>query len=157
MVKTIGLALLWTALVAAVVFVEAFWFGQPPVVRGDVRSIEKHLVGKLAEAAEDRRLGTYALALVHRGEIVAEHGDRRLFLAASVSKAVTSWGVMKLVQDGRLGLDEPVIRHLKRWRFPGSEQYRDRVTVRHLLSHTAGLNDGMRIVREPGTAMSYSN
>ena len=156
--KTILRALLSTGLVVAVIFAEARWFGEPPVVRGDVRSIEKHLVGKLTDAANDRRLGTYALALVQGGEIVAEHGDRRLFLVASVSKAVTSWGVMKLVQNGRIGsLDEPVSRHLKRWRFPGSEQYRDRVTVRHLLSHTGGLDDAMRVVREPGTAMAYSN
>ena len=76
-------ALLWTALVASAVFVEAYWFGEPPVVRADVRSIEKHLVGKLIDAAADRRLGTYALALVQDGKIVAEHGDRRLFLVAS--------------------------------------------------------------------------
>jgi CubicO group peptidase (beta-lactamase class C family) len=59
-----------------------------------------------------------------------------------VSKAVTAWGVMKLVEEGRIGLDEPVMRHLQRWRFPGSDAYRDRVTVRHLLSHTAGIDDG---------------
>ncbi len=34
------------------------------------------------------------------------------------------------------------MRHLKRWRFPGSEAYRDKITVRHLLSHTAGIDDG---------------
>jgi len=50
---------------------------------------------------------------------------------------------MKLVEEGRLSLDEPVLRHLKRWRFPGSEAYRGKVTVRHLLSHTAGLDDGL--------------
>ena len=69
--------------------------------------------------------------------------DRTLYQVASVSKAVTAWGVMKLVEEGRLGLDEPVVRHLTRWRSPGSEAHRDNVTVRHLLSHTAGLDDGL--------------
>jgi len=68
--------------------------------------------------------------------------ERTLYQVASVSKLVTAWGVMKLVQDGRLGLDEPVLRYLKRWRFPGSPAFREKVTVRHLLSHTAGLDDG---------------
>jgi CubicO group peptidase (beta-lactamase class C family) len=66
--------------------------------------------------------------------------DQTLYQLASVSKLVTAWGVMKLVQDGRISLDEPVHPYLTRWQFPPSE-YRKRVTVRHLLSHTAGLDD----------------
>jgi CubicO group peptidase (beta-lactamase class C family) len=157
MPRTLGAIVLWTILVCAAVFIQAYWFGEPPVVRGDVRSIENHLVETLSDAVRERRLGTYALALVHGGKIVAQHGDRRLFLVASVSKCVTAWGVMKLVQEGKIALDEPVARHLKRWQFPGEPQYRDRVTVRQLLSHTAGLDWEMRIVREPGTVMDYSN
>ena len=152
-----GLVLLWILVVVAVVFVEAFWFAEPSVIRGDVASIEQHLVREMSEAAADRRLGSAALVLIQGGRIVAEHGfgvanaetggpvktDQTLYRVASVSKAVTAWGVMKLVEDGKLSLDEPVMRHLKRWRFPGSEAYRDRVTIRHLLSHTAGLDDGL--------------
>lgn len=202
LLMTAVFALAWAALIAGVVLAEAAWFAQPGVERGNIRSIEEHLTRKLREAAADRKLGAAALVLIHRGRIVAEHGfgiadattnapvspDRSLFQVASVSKAVTAWGVMKLVQDGGVGLDEPVMRHLKRWRFPGSDAYRDRVTVRHLLSHTAGLDDGLgyggflpgqrvqtleesltsaedstvgrprpvQVVREPGTALSYS-
>ncbi len=201
---TLGLILLWTLLVLAVVFAEALWFAQPAVMRGDFAAIEKHLVQKLGDATANQRIGSAALVLVHGGKIAAEHGfgvanadtqapvkpDQTLYLLASVSKAVTAWGVMKLVEDGKLGIDEPVMRHLKRWRFPGSETYRDKVTVRHLLSHTAGIDDGLSassflpgetvqtleesliqtkdtntgdprpgvtVVREPGSAMSYSS
>lgn len=153
---TVGVILLWTLTVFAVVLAEAFWFAHPAVVRGDVASIENHLVRKLNDAGEDRRLGSAALVLVHDGKIAAKHGfgvangetqspaktDRTLYQMASVSKAVTAWGVMKLVEEGKLGLDEPVMRHLKRWRFPGSDARREKVTVRHLLSHTAGLDEG---------------
>ena len=38
---------------------------------------------------------------------------------------------MKLVQDGALRLDEPVMPRLQRWQFPASP-YRNRVTVRSL-------------------------
>ena len=154
---TTGLVLLWTLLVIAVVFAKALWFPQPSVVRGDFASLERHLTQELSDAANDKRLGSAALALIHDGKIAAEHGfgvanaetqapvktDQTLFRVASVSKAVTAWGVMKLVEEGKLSLDEPVMRHLTRWRFPGSEEYRDKVTVRHLLTHTAGLDDGL--------------
>jgi len=150
---TMGLILLWASAVIAVVAVEARWFAHPAVVRGDLASIENHLVEKF----KDARVGSAALVLVQGGKIVAEHGfgvanaetkvpvkpDQTLFLQASVSKAVTAWGIMKLVEEGKLSLDEPVMRHLKRWRLPASETYRDKVTVRPLLSHTAGLDDGL--------------
>jgi CubicO group peptidase (beta-lactamase class C family) len=151
--------LLWALGVAAAVLAEAAWFAHPAVTRGDAASIENHLVQKLRDAVAQRKLGSAALVLMHGGKIVAERGfgvanaetqvpvktNQTLFLLASVSKPVTAWGVMKLVEDGKLGLDEPVMRHLKRWRFPGSEAHRDKVTVRHLLSHTAGIDDGFGI------------
>lgn len=154
---TAGLILLWTLLVSAVLFAKALWFAHPPVVRGDFASIERHLIQELRAAANDKRLGSATLALLYDGKIAAEHGfgvanpetqasvksDQTLFRVASVSKAVTAWGVMKLVEEGKLSLDEPVMHHLTRWRFPGSEEYRDKVTVRHLLTHTAGLDDGL--------------
>jgi CubicO group peptidase (beta-lactamase class C family) len=153
---TTGWILPWTLAVIAVVLAEAIWFAAPAVERGDVASIEKHLVRQLSDAATKRKTGAAALALIQGRKIVAEHGfgvanaetqapvktGQTLFIIGSVSKAVTAWGVMKLVEEGRLGLDEPVMRQLKRWLFPGSEAYRDKVTVRHLLSHTAGIDDG---------------
>jgi CubicO group peptidase (beta-lactamase class C family) len=156
---TVGWTLPWALVVMAAVLAEAVWFARPAVTRGDVASIENHLVQKLRDAAARRKLGSAALVLMHGGKIVAEHGfgpanaetqapvktDQTLFLLASVSKPVTAWGVMKLIADGKLGLDDPVLRHLKRWRFPGSEAHRDKVTVRHLLSHTAGVDDGFGI------------
>ena len=154
---TVGLILLWALAVIAVVFAEASWFGTPAVSRGDFAAIENHLVQELSDATEEKRLGCASLVLVQGGKIAAEHGfgvanaetqapvksDQTLYQLASVSKAVTAWGVMKLVEEGKLGLDEPIMPRLKRWRFPGSEAHRDRVTVRHLLSHTAGLDDGL--------------
>src|SRR5688572_1588182 len=154
---TLGLILGWAFLVVIVVFVEANWFAAPPVVRGDVKSIENHLVGQIRDAADNKRLGGAGLVLIQGNKIVAKHGfgtanaetgaavdpDQTLFRVASVSKAVTAWGVMKLVEERKIGLDEPILPHLTRWRFPGSEAYRDKVTVRQLLSHTAGLDDGL--------------
>jgi CubicO group peptidase (beta-lactamase class C family) len=66
--------------------------------------------------------------------------DTTGFNVGSISKMVTSWGIMKLVEGGRLGLDEPVGRYLHRWSLPHSKFDPDEITVRRLLSHTAGIS-----------------
>ena len=62
------------------------------------------------------------------------------FQLASISKSVTSWGIMKLVEQGRLDLDAPVQKYLRRWQLPPSEFDLKRVTARRLLSHMAGIS-----------------
>jgi len=62
-----------------------------------------------------------------------------LFNVASISKSVTSWGVMKLVEQDRVRLDDPVEPYLGGWRLPLAEFDPDEVTLRRLLSHTAGI------------------
>ncbi|WP_432108840.1 serine hydrolase domain-containing protein [Streptomyces sp. AA1529] len=60
------------------------------------------------------------------------------FLWGSVAKPVTATAVLTLVQDGRLGLDDPVVDHLPAFRF-GGPAHAGKVTVRHLLEQTSGL------------------
>ena len=153
---TVGWIALWALTVIAVVLIDAFWFARPAVPRGDLEAIESYLVQKL-DQANNQTLGSAALILVQGGEIVAKQSfgianaetqtsvklDQTLYQLASVSKVVTAWGVMKLVEEGSLALDEPAVSYLTRWQFPASNGYRDKVTVRHLLSHTAGLNDSL--------------
>jgi CubicO group peptidase (beta-lactamase class C family) len=65
-----------------------------------------------------------------------------LFQLASVSKPITAWGVMHLVEDNLIELDTPVVTYLSRWTFPDSSFDASAVTVRQLLSHTAGVSLG---------------
>jgi CubicO group peptidase (beta-lactamase class C family) len=66
-----------------------------------------------------------------------------MFQAASISKPVTAFAVMRLVDAGKLSLDEDVNRYLKSWKLPENEFTRSRpVTLRALLSHTSGTGDG---------------
>jgi CubicO group peptidase (beta-lactamase class C family) len=100
---------------------------------------------------ERKNRGNVAFALLHKGRIVAEHFasigapvDRdTLFQAASISKWVAAWGVMKLAEEGRIDLDAPVSMYITRWRLPDGRFDESQVTVRRLLSHTAGLTDGL--------------
>jgi len=62
-----------------------------------------------------------------------------VFRVESISKPVTAWGVMSLVEEGRVGLDDLVADHLHSWSPPPDW---GEVTVRHLLSQTGGLAIG---------------
>jgi CubicO group peptidase (beta-lactamase class C family) len=96
-------------------------------------------------------VGSFALALMEGGEVQREHFhsvgravDRKtVFQVASMSKWISAVGVMTLVEDARIDLDTPVREYLTRWQLPPSEFENNGVTVRRLLSHTAGLTDGL--------------
>jgi CubicO group peptidase (beta-lactamase class C family) len=91
-----------------------------------------------------------SIAVVNEGRIewargfgVAEKGrpvtERTLFQAGSISKPVFALAVMRLVQEGKLSLDEDVDRYLRSWKVPASGAFQAHLTLRRLLSHTAGL------------------
>jgi len=62
------------------------------------------------------------------------------FNIGSVSKLFTAWGIMTLVESGKVSLDKPVEQYLSRWQIPESDFDETKVTVRNLLSHTAGFS-----------------
>ena len=64
-----------------------------------------------------------------------------VFQVASISKSLSAIGIMKLVEDGYIELDDPVENYLTRWRFPPSAYNSQNVTFRRLLSHTAGVSN----------------
>ncbi len=64
-----------------------------------------------------------------------------LFQAASISKSLNAIGVLKLVQDKKLELYTDINNYLKSWKFPyDSLSKGKKITIAHLLSHTAGLS-----------------
>lgn len=63
-----------------------------------------------------------------------------LFQACSISKPITAMAAMYLVQQGKLDLEEDVNQNLLSWKIPENEFTKDKkVTLRRLLSHTAGI------------------
>jgi CubicO group peptidase (beta-lactamase class C family) len=61
-----------------------------------------------------------------------------LFQACSISKSGAAVAVMRLVQEGELELDRDVNEYLRSWKIPSNGSWQPRVTLRQLLSHTAG-------------------
>lgn len=88
-----------------------------------------------------------SLAVVQDGRVVQAAGygfaDRQrkvpatpdtVYKIASVSKQFVAAGIMLLVQEARLGVDDPVSRYLE-----GTPASWKAITIRHLLTHTSGL------------------
>lgn len=93
--------------------------------------------------AQHRRLceqsATDACLVVYKGQIVQElYGPdyREPMYAMSSTKSVASLVAGLLIADGKLGLDDPVSDYIPEWK-AGAEA---EVTVRHLLTMTAGLD-----------------
>ena len=104
--------------------------------------------------------GAYAAVGTADGVIV-EYGVGRLDIAdgsrpsastiwdlASLTKVIgTTSAMIQLVGSGRVVLDSPVVRYLPAWKAPGAE----RITVRHLLSHSSGMPAWRALYKEAST------
>lgn len=60
------------------------------------------------------------------------------FQCGSISKPVFALAVMKLAENGAIDLDADVNDYLTTWRLPAGDGWQPRVSLRQLLSHTAG-------------------
>ncbi len=126
----------------------------------------------IIEGGKIKEVRNYGKADVEKNIAVT---NKTTFKIASISKAVTAYTVMQLVDAGKLDLDTPISGYLTRWELPPSEFNNDMVTLRTLLSHTAGVsgsdeiygellpdiataleNKQVHLKREPGVTFEYS-
>lgn len=109
----------------------------------------------LNNAIEDQRLVGAVVVVARRGTIIyrqaAGLADREanvpmrtdaLFRLSSVTKPITSVAALALVAQGRIGLDDPIARWLPEFQPALADGSSVSISVRHLLSHTAGLGYG---------------
>jgi CubicO group peptidase (beta-lactamase class C family) len=123
------------------------WFHQPIAQQNTSQSFHEAIEREI----DKQFVGNFALATLKHGIAESEKFysagrpvDRNtVFQVSSLSKWISAVGIMKLVEDGKLDLDAPVTKYLTRWQLPPSEFNNEEVTVRRLLSHTAGLTDGL--------------
>jgi CubicO group peptidase (beta-lactamase class C family) len=141
---TLVLCGLWGALRFTMLF--EGWLLTPWAEHQDYHTFSKRLKSEV-----DRNFkGNAVYAIIEDGEIVSKHfvskgnpvNDESVFGVASIGKLVTSIAVLRLVEKGVLDLDTPVSEYTESWTLPYSE-FNDQVTLRRLLSHTAGIEDGL--------------
>jgi CubicO group peptidase (beta-lactamase class C family) len=128
-----------TRLPALIVTLLAF----PAVVLAD--AVDEFLLGQM----QRHQIPGISLAICRDGQVVRAMGyglanveldapakPETVFQTGSVGKQFTAMAVMMLVDEGKLGLDDPISRF-----FPGAPVTWQGVTVRHLLTHTSGIKD----------------
>ncbi len=126
------------------------------------------LDGLLPAAMEREGIAGAVVSVVHDGKVVTERGygwadtgvsgsaparvdaSSTLFRIGSISKLVTATSVMQLLEEGRLDLDQPIETYLD---FDLPVRYSQPITLRHLLSHTAGFEDQIaEVIGDPDAA-----
>jgi CubicO group peptidase (beta-lactamase class C family) len=135
-------------------------------------------VSKIEEAIprlmQEGDVAGLSVALIENGEVVysrgfgvknASTGDAvdsdTIFEAASLSKPVVAYAVLKLADAGKLNLDTPLVRYL-----PGpyveNDSRLDLITARMVMDHTTGfpnwrpIGKPLKIYYDPGSRFSYS-
>lgn len=107
----------------------------------------------IREQLRKRQVPGLSLAIIQDGKIVKAQSygftdksgltpltTATLFQAGSVSKSVAAVGALRLVEAGKLSLDEDVNAKLRSWNVPENDFTKtQKVTLRGLLSHTTGL------------------
>lgn len=109
--------------------------------------------GKVAERMAHFKVPGMSVAFYEHGKIAwtraygyADVATKKLltpdtlFQAASISKPVGALAALRLVQEGKLNLDEDVNAKLREWKVPENQFTKtEKVTLRRILSHSAGL------------------
>ena len=119
---------------------------------------ELDLAARIGEVLNRWPVAGLAVGVVRHGSLARFHGhgvadvaagapidQDTVFRIASVTKTITAIAVMQLQEQGLVDLDAPASNYLNAYRLiPARPGFRP-ATLRHLLTHTAGV----RAVREP--------
>jgi len=142
---TLAVMVFW--LVVNVVSTKQGWFSHAiaPLKNNSV------FMEKTKKSIHDTLKGNVVMLLIENGNIIDEYTLSKgesvnrdsIFGVSSLGKWVAAMGIMTLVEQGRLDLDKPVSVYLTRWQLPKSQFDNSGVTIRRLLSHTAGITDGL--------------
>jgi D-alanyl-D-alanine carboxypeptidase len=139
-----------------------------PPLRSSPASAQTDPVDEYIQVEMKKRLiPGLALVVIQNGEVIKTNGYGfanlehevpvtldTVFELASVTKQFTATAVMLLVEEGKIKLDDPIVEYL-----PNSPEQWKGITVRHLLTHTAGLaslENGFKALNEGGARLNYT-
>lgn len=122
------------------------WFLKPIAETGNT---EQFIANSQALIANKH--ANIAYVLIENGQVIFQDYSKSkdeitantLFPVASLSKLITAYGVMTLAEQQQIRLDRAINDQLTGWQLPESEFDNQTVSLAHLLSHTAGLGDGL--------------
>ena len=140
---------LWTAIGALLCVAACSRSSQSAVSQSGTRQALEAIV---RDFAEQHRLPGLAAGVWRRGEVILRMGvghqngpgsppidGETVFHLASVTKPFVATAVMQLVDEGKMCLDCPLHRYLPYFSMQGPGA--DQITIRQLLTHTAGMGD----------------
>jgi len=120
-------------------------FVYPAIASSQTDQVDSYIKEQVAK----RQIPGLSLAVVRGGEVVFARGygmanvelsvpatPDSVYELASVSKQFTATAIMLLVEDGKLGLDDPITDRL-----PNLPEAWGGITVRNLLNHTSGIDE----------------
>lgn len=135
-----------------------------------VKKLEKFILRLMKEG----EVAGLSVAIVRNGEVFWHRGfgvknaetnepvsDATVFEAASLSKTVFAYAVLKMVENGKLDLDVPLNKYLPAPYIENDERL-NQITARRVLSHTTGFPNwrpngkSLQIHFTPGERFSYS-
>jgi CubicO group peptidase (beta-lactamase class C family) len=125
-----------------------------PIGPSDPAELEAFIDGIMAAHMPSRNIPAATISVVKDGGLFFAKGygfadrekkipvraDRTLFRPGSTSKLFTWTAVMQLAERGKLDLDADVNTYLKTFQIPAT--FTEPITMKHLLTHTAGFEDG---------------
>lgn len=103
---------------------------------------EQRIVGAVVMVARNGECIYHRAAGLSDRETGTSMTEDAVFRLASITKPIVSAALMKLVEDGRVSLDDPVTRYLPDFRPETESGERPDITLHQLLTHTSGLSYG---------------
>ncbi|MXX75878.1 MAG: beta-lactamase family protein [Holophagales bacterium] len=114
---------------------------------GDRGALLERIDGLVSDSMEATQTPGISVAVQHRGELILARGygladvenrvpatEHTVYRIGSVTKQFTAAAVMKLVEQGKVALDDPMTKH-----FPDYPVGEFHITVGQLLDHTSGI------------------